>query len=154
MITQSSNSDFWQVTNIEWNYNVTDDKIKVEIWEIFDLSTKKRKPVNELKLNEKKSRQPLQPDIGLDAQLIDVYKNTNGVILMFDLTKNWTFEYIEKEVANIPKNIPIIILGNHIDQSKFVCPIISAKMCVFRIWLLIFFCYSLIRSSWTSGQQR
>lgn len=79
-----------------------------------------------MKLNEKKSnsKSPVQSspeqdnnDLALDAEFVDVYKNTNGVILVFDLKKSWTFEYIEKEIENIPKNIPIIILGNHKDQG-------------------------------------
>lgn len=95
----------------------------MECWDICDKG-KKRKPVNDLKLNERKSnsKSPIpvepEPELALDADFVDVYKNTNGVILMFDLSKTWTFEYVEKEILNIPKNIPVIILGNHRDQGK------------------------------------
>lgn len=111
-----------KVANIEWNYNVTDELIKVEVWDVVDKG-KKRKPVNDLKLNERKSNSksspvPAENELALDAEFIDVYKNTNGVILMFDLSKVWTFEYVEKEIENIPKNIPVIILGNHRDQGR------------------------------------
>ena len=113
-----------QVANIEWNYKATDELIKVEIWNVVDKG-KKRKPVNDLKLNERKanSRSPPVPaepesELALDAEFVDVYKHTNGVILMFDLSKTWTFEYVEKEIENIPKNIPVIILGNHRDQGR------------------------------------
>ena len=87
-----------------------------------------------MKLNEKKNKnQPIQSEdvdneLALDAQFIDVYKNTNGVILVFDLTKNWTFEYVEKEIENIPKNIPILFLGNHRDQGHHGLPINEEKI--------------------------
>lgn len=54
----------------------------------------------------------------LDAEFIDVYKNTNGVILVFDITKSWSFEYVQREIDNIPKNIPVLIIGNHRDQGN------------------------------------
>lgn len=110
------------MANIEWSYNVTDELIKVEVWNVVDKG-KKRKPVNDLKLNERKSNSksppvPAESELALDAEFVDVYKNTNGVILMFDLSKQWTFDYVEKEIENIPKNIPVIILGNHRDQGR------------------------------------
>lgn len=36
---------------------------------------------------------------------------------MFDITKNWTFEYVEKELPKIPHNIPVLILANHRDMG-------------------------------------
>lgn len=53
----------------------------------------------------------------LDAEFVDVYKGTNGVIFMFDMTKAWTFEYIEREIGRCPPHIPILILANHRDMG-------------------------------------
>lgn len=53
----------------------------------------------------------------LDAAFLDVYKGTNGVLLMFDITKQWTFDYVIREVTKIPEDIPVLILGNHVDMS-------------------------------------
>lgn len=34
-----------------------------------------------------------------------------------DITKSWTFNYIQKELPKIPEHIPIIILANHCDMA-------------------------------------
>ena len=53
----------------------------------------------------------LSPDqLTLDAATIDVYRNTHGVILMFDITKAWTFDYAIKELKSIPKNMAVLLL--------------------------------------------
>ncbi len=46
----------------------------------------------------------------LDASIIDVYKHTNAVIFVFDITKPWTFDYIKKELPNVPKGVNIVVL--------------------------------------------
>ncbi|KAL0112785.1 hypothetical protein PUN28_012212 [Cardiocondyla obscurior] len=53
----------------------------------------------------------------LDAEFLDVYKGTNGVIIVMDITKNWTFDYVQRELPKIPSHIPVIVLGNHCDMS-------------------------------------
>lgn len=39
------------------------------------------------------SRRPLPPqaesEMALDAEFLDVYKNCHGVVMMFDITKQW-----------------------------------------------------------------
>ncbi|XP_062586512.1 rab-like protein 6 [Saccostrea cucullata] len=62
--------------------------------------------------NEEESDEP-----SLDAEFIDVYKGTHGVILMYDITKQWTFNYVEKEMEKIPVHIPVLVLGNHRDMG-------------------------------------
>ncbi|XP_012152308.1 rab-like protein 6 isoform X2 [Megachile rotundata] len=53
----------------------------------------------------------------LDAEFLDVYKGTNGVIIMMDITKSWTFDYVQRELPKIPSHIPVIVLGNHCDMA-------------------------------------
>ncbi|KAG9354576.1 hypothetical protein JZ751_001289 [Albula glossodonta] len=79
-----------QVTSIHWNYKTTDDVVKVES----------------------------ESEMALDAQFLDVYKNCNGVILMFDITKQWTFNYILRELPNVPNHVPVCVLGNHRDMGE------------------------------------
>ncbi|XP_041368612.1 rab-like protein 6 [Gigantopelta aegis] len=106
-------TDEIQVTNIQWNYRATDDVVKVEVWDVVDKG-KKRKKSEGLKLNNSADA-PEEPC--LDAEFLDVYKGTHGVILIYDITKQWTFQYVEREIERVPSHIPVIVLGNHKDME-------------------------------------
>lgn len=101
-----------QVTSIQWNYKATDDVVKVEVWDVVDKS-KKRKKIEGLKMDNVEQN----IDHCLDAEFVDVYKGTNGVIMVYDITKQWTFSYIEREIVKIPCHIPVLVLGNHRDMG-------------------------------------
>lgn len=102
-----------QVASIQWSFKATEDIVKVEVWDVVDRG-KARARQTGLKLTSKTS----VPDTpALDAEFLDVYKGTHGVILMLDITKNWTFEYACKELPKIPNDIPVLLLGNHCDMG-------------------------------------
>jgi len=101
-----------QVGSINWSYKNTEDIVKVEVWDVVDVA-KKRKKLSGLKVSGDSD----EYEPGLDAEFIDVYKGTHGVILLLDITKPWTMEYVRKEAALIPSNIPILILANHTDMG-------------------------------------
>lgn len=103
-----------QVTSIQWNYRATDDVVKVEVWDVVDRG-KKKKHFDGLKLENSQLEVP--DEHALDAEFLDVYKGTNGVIMMLDLTKTWTFDYVQRELPKIPGHIPVIILSNHCDMA-------------------------------------
>uniref|UniRef100_A0A6M2DHY9 Putative gtpase rab1/ypt1 small g protein n=1 Tax=Xenopsylla cheopis TaxID=163159 RepID=A0A6M2DHY9_XENCH len=104
-----------QVASIQWAFKATDDIVKVEVWDVVDRG--KSRPQNSgLKLSLATSPIDVCPP-ALDAEFLDVYKGTHGVILMMDVTKSWTFEYVCKELAKVPDEIPVLILGNHCDMS-------------------------------------
>ncbi|XP_054628818.1 rab-like protein 6 isoform X7 [Dunckerocampus dactyliophorus] len=103
-----------QATSIHWNYKTTDDVVKVEVWDVVDKGKGKRRGDN-LKLEN----EPQESDeVALDAEFLDVYKNCNGVIMMFDITKQWTFNYIVRELPKVPNHIPVCVLGNHRDMGE------------------------------------
>ncbi|CAG8649344.1 10353_t:CDS:10, partial [Ambispora gerdemannii] len=127
-----------QVTNIQWIYKNTDDVIKVEIWDVVDKGLNLSKPSTKspnsstttttnnsvgLKIeNAAASPTPhsaaSNQEYTLDAATIDVYRNTHGVILIFDITKTWTFDYAIKEIQRVPGHLAILLLGNFVDQMQ------------------------------------
>ncbi|CAB4480198.1 uncharacterized protein OCT59_006442 [Rhizophagus irregularis] len=126
-----------EVANIQWKYNQANDIIKVEIWDVVDKGINPT-PINRrpnlsdgtgLKIDNNQGpvtptsparlTTELSPDqIALDAATINVYRNTHGVILMFDITKSWTFDYAIKELKVIPEHMSILLLGNFGDLSS------------------------------------
>lgn len=104
-----------QVTSIQWNYKATDDVVKVEVWDVVDKG-RRRKKLEGLKMDNSQPENVID-EPALDAEFLDVYKGTNGVIIMMDITKSWTFDYVQRELPKIPSHIPVIVLGNHCDMS-------------------------------------
>lgn len=102
------------VASIQWSFKATEDVVKVEVWDVVDRGKARARPTG-LKLSTGNAPIPEQP--ALDAEFLDVYKGTHGVILMMDITKNWTFEYASKELPKIPSDIPVLLLGNHCDMA-------------------------------------
>ncbi|XP_063289053.1 rab-like protein 6 isoform X1 [Pelobates fuscus] len=105
-----------QVTSIHWNYKTTDDIVKVEVWDVVDKGKCKKRGEGSLKLENEP--QEGDGDMALDAEFLDVYKNCNGVIMMFDITKQWTFSYIMRELPKVPNHVPVCVLGNHRDMGE------------------------------------
>uniref|UniRef100_A0A4W5R764 RAB, member RAS onco family like 6 n=1 Tax=Hucho hucho TaxID=62062 RepID=A0A4W5R764_9TELE len=102
-----------QATSIHWNYKTTDDVVKVEVWDVVDKGRGKKRG-DTLKVE----KEPQESDeVALDAEFLDVYKNCNGVIMMFDITKQWTFNYILRELPKVPTHVPVCVLGNHRDMG-------------------------------------
>ncbi|KAJ6652017.1 hypothetical protein lerEdw1_015842 [Lerista edwardsae] len=104
-----------QVTSIHWNYKTTDDIVKVEVWDVVDKG-KSKKRGDGLKLEN--DPQAAEAEMALDAEFLDVYKNCNGVVMMFDITKQWTFNYILKELPKVPSHVPVCVLGNYRDMGE------------------------------------
>ena len=113
-------TDEIQVASIQWNYKAADDIVKVEVWDIVDKG-KKRRHLDGLKFSNANSNAQEKDfgaiDVALDAEFVDVYKGTHGVVFMFDVTKMWTFEYIQREITKVPTHIPILIMANFIDMG-------------------------------------
>eukprot|EP01027_Heterolobosea_sp_BB2_P018428 GEZU01025959.1.p1 GENE.GEZU01025959.1~~GEZU01025959.1.p1 ORF type:complete len:534 (-),score=146.94 GEZU01025959.1:963-2564(-) len=47
--------------------------------------------------------------------MIDVYKDAHAVILVFDITKKWTFDYVKRELDKVPNNVEVLVLANYRD---------------------------------------
>eukprot|EP00063_Salmo_salar_P042353 XP_014017188.1 PREDICTED: rab-like protein 6 isoform X1 [Salmo salar] len=112
-----------QATSIHWNYKTTDDVVKVEVWDVVDKGQKYPLPEGVGRGKKrgdtlKVENEPQESDeVALDAEFLDVYKNCNGVIMMFDITKQWTFNYILRELPKVPTHVPVCVLGNNRDMG-------------------------------------
>uniref|UniRef100_H3AH30 RAB, member RAS onco family like 6 n=1 Tax=Latimeria chalumnae TaxID=7897 RepID=H3AH30_LATCH len=98
-----------------WIMAATDDVVKVEVWDVVDKG-KCKKRGDGLKLEN--DPQEAESEMALDAEFLDVYKNCNGVVMMFDITKQWTFNYLMKELPKVPNHIPVCVLGNYRDMGE------------------------------------
>lgn len=105
------------VASIQWSFKATEDVVKVEVWDVVDRGKARAIPTNKLKLNTSKDSEPPPEIPALDASFLDVYKGTHGVVLVMDVTKLWTFEYITRELPKVPDEMPVLILGNHCDMA-------------------------------------
>merc|ERR1712025_291841 len=54
----------------------------------------------------------------LDARFVDVYQSTHACIIIFDITKRWTFQYVEENLKKVPAHIPVLVLANHRDMGE------------------------------------
>lgn len=106
-----------QVASIHWNYRTTDDVVKVEVWDVVDKG-KSKKSQNSLKLENDSKAEGEKDATVLDAEFVDVYKGAHGVLMTMDITKPWTFKYIERELPKVPPHIPVLVLANHRDMGE------------------------------------
>lgn len=109
----------------------TSDIIKIEIWDVVDKAHNKaviKSADAGIKLdhNTQPTSKPTQEtgrgtdemsDLALDASTVDVYRNTHAVIFVFDITKQWTFSYVNKELEHVPENMAVLVLA-----SKIIAP--------------------------------
>jgi hypothetical protein len=101
----------------------SNDIVKIEVWDVVDKAHNKNKASESkgIKLEHKTSEtdvasppppteQEVDSSIGLDATTVNVYRNTHGAILLFDITKPWTFDYVNKELENVPETMAVLVL--------------------------------------------
>jgi GTPase SAR1 family protein len=121
-----------RIGTINWTGSaLTADHVKVEAWEVIDhgimkedaslsadtlagLSPRTRKTKNSNWERTKKQR-GAQTVGALDASMVDVYKGTDGVIVMVDVRDKKTFQYAAMLLDGMPVHIPTLIIGNFAD---------------------------------------
>eukprot|EP00794_Sanderia_malayensis_P016000 gene16000-17611_t len=75
-----------QAASISWNYKGHGSIVKVDVWDIVDKGQKKHKQ-DSLKISNESQDASNEQDAMADADFIDVYKGTHGVIMLLDITK-------------------------------------------------------------------
>ncbi|KAI8143313.1 P-loop containing nucleoside triphosphate hydrolase protein [Fennellomyces sp. T-0311] len=109
-----------QVANIPWQYKESNDIIKIEVWDVVDTAHNKTKADTGIKLEHAvapKLQDEPSMDLGLDASTVNVYRNSHAALFLFDITKQWTFDYVNNELANVPQGVSVLVLGNFSDKS-------------------------------------
>lgn len=91
----------------------------MEIWDVVDKGAAAPAPAasSGLKLSHAKKANH-QPSMSLDAETVNVYRNTHGVIVLFDITKPWTFEYATRQLQLIPPQLSVLLVGNFYDRAS------------------------------------
>nr|CAH8873262.1 unnamed protein product [Trichobilharzia regenti] len=116
-----------QLANIHWNHKNSQSVIKVEVWDVVDKgkprnTSKGLKFFSKLTNNNQTSGnitgESAKIEPCLDASFINVYKGAHGVILMMDMTKPWTFDYVCRELVQIPAKLPVLIMSNFYDMHE------------------------------------
>jgi GTPase SAR1 family protein len=123
-------TDEIQVASITWNYRTTDDVVKVDVWDVVDKGQKRRVQPKGLKIGNNSEYQVSRwsrintlsvfvqyESPALDAEFVDVYKHAHGVILVYDMTKAWTWEYVQREIEKIPSRLAVLIVANRRDMG-------------------------------------
>ncbi|SAM00654.1 hypothetical protein [Absidia glauca] len=126
-----------QVANIPWHYKDSNDIVKIEVWDVVDKAhNNTTKKDTGIKLEhttaqlatEQQSQQPSQQqepagplmDMALDASTVDVYRNAHAALFIFDVTKQWTFDYVNNALVTVPNNVAVLVLGNFMDKDRVV----------------------------------
>lgn len=63
--------------------------------------------------------QEVEFDMVLDVEFLDVYKSCNGVVMMFDIIKQWIFNYIFWEFLKVFIYVLVCVLGNYWDMGEY-----------------------------------
>lgn len=104
----------------------SNDIIKIEVWDVVDKAHNNKNTSTEsgIKLEhnaQPKQEQQQQPQqqqpsstesqqLGLDASTVNVYRNTHAVIFLFDVSKQWTFDYVNNQLADVPEALSVLVI--------------------------------------------
>ncbi|KAI8093120.1 uncharacterized protein BX664DRAFT_328970 [Halteromyces radiatus] len=124
-----------QVANIPWHYKDSNDIVKIEVWDVVDKAhnnnTKKDTGIKlehastsntttSTTTDQATSTPSPSTDLALDASTVDVYRNAHAALFIFDITKQWTFDYVNKALDSVPENVAVLVLGNFMDKERVV----------------------------------
>ncbi|KAJ1969901.1 hypothetical protein H4R35_006019, partial [Dimargaris xerosporica] len=121
-----------EIANIKWDHHDAQAVVKAELWDVVDKSDQRRKLGQHLKLQHstaaassiKASASPsarseyLDSEVALDADTINVYRDCNCAIVLFDIRKPWTFEYAIGELRKIPFSVATLLIGNFAQHAN------------------------------------
>ncbi|KAI3415682.1 hypothetical protein GPALN_005274 [Globodera pallida] len=124
-----------QVASITWNYRARDFVVKLDVWDVVDKGRRAdasgdaaaqplklgigRKSVFQstkgVTVDVPPAVQELIENSACDASTVNVYNGCNGVVMMFDVSRDWTWAYIRRELPSVPAHIPVLVMANKMD---------------------------------------
>ena len=123
--------------HVNWNYKCSDAAVKVEVWDVVNEAIDGRdERLAALQTGVDAANEDLDAPAGiasasspipgsrfrghhslglLDATTVDVYKNCDAVVFMIDPRSRSSFEFVVREVQNVPRSATLLILRNFVD---------------------------------------
>lgn len=92
--------------------------VKIEIWDVVDKVQKDPEMSPESQKSKKHSSKASETcQRYIDSNMLDVYKDVSSVIILVNLTEEFSPYYLQAELSRIPPNIPILLFGNFTDRG-------------------------------------
>ncbi|KAL3093352.1 hypothetical protein niasHS_005866 [Heterodera schachtii] len=122
-----------QVASITWNYRAHDFVVKLDIWDVVDkgrradpsagaaaplklgFSRKNASQSAKCSVDIPSAVQEVIKNAACDASTVNVYNGCDGVVMLFDVTRDWTWAYIRRELPSVPAHIPVLVMANKMD---------------------------------------
>ena len=97
-----------QVTHIAWNYKMSDEVVKVEVWDVVDQGFDD--PSASSGLPSHPAGALLSRRASVDAASMDIYRGAHAVILVCDPCRRETLQYCEQLLPTIPPQMAVLLL--------------------------------------------
>lgn len=111
-----------QTATMDWMSINSEDNVKVEIWDVVDkgfLKNAKNAKVEDADLDDLTITEvSTKNQTILDATVVDVYKDANGLICLINPFSRKSLDYARKVLRKVPKDIAVIILVNFRDKMN------------------------------------
>ena len=101
------------VAHVDWASD-TEDVVKLEVWDVVDRAKGPASP--SLALEHHGSPGAAAP--AADAESVDVLRGAHAVVFLIDRRKRWTFEYVERALAQLPDALPVAFVVNFADALR------------------------------------
>ena len=101
------------VAHVDWASD-TEDVVKLEVWDVVDRAKGPASP--SLALEHHGSLGAAAP--AADAESVDVVRGAHAVVFLIDRRKRWTFEYVERALAQLPDALPVAFVVNFADALR------------------------------------
>ena len=102
-----------RTATINWHFaKAREDAVKVEVWDVVD------KALDDSKSTATVNRaEPGAHSLGaLDASMVNVYSNADAIILVCSMADAATLEYVRRELARCPADVPVLVLATFRDR--------------------------------------